>query len=65
MRNFKVSNTQDALVSIMDYYEPSKCVLEFLILQKLSQTFIHSFIHSWPPISCVGRVVGESIGGGV
>lgn len=31
VRNFKVSNTQDALVSITDYYEPSKCVLEFLI----------------------------------
>uniref|UniRef100_A0A8C9CJG6 CD109 antigen n=1 Tax=Phocoena sinus TaxID=42100 RepID=A0A8C9CJG6_PHOSS len=27
VRNFRVSNTQDASVSIMDYYEPSKCVL--------------------------------------
>uniref|UniRef100_A0A8C9CDH6 CD109 antigen n=1 Tax=Phocoena sinus TaxID=42100 RepID=A0A8C9CDH6_PHOSS len=25
VRNFRVSNTQDASVSIMDYYEPSKC----------------------------------------
>ena len=32
VRNFKVSNTQDASVSIVDYYEPSKCVLKFLLL---------------------------------
>lgn len=31
-RNFKVSNTQDASVSIVDYYEPSKWGPGFLRL---------------------------------
>ena len=67
-----MSNTQDASVSIMDYYEPSKCVLGFVILWELRQAFIHSLIHSflhseWSSAGLTlwgAGVVGGSEGGG-
>lgn len=38
VRDFKVSNIQDASVTVVDYYEPSKC--QYLIIQKFKIMFL-------------------------
>lgn len=42
VRDFKVANTQDASVTVLDYYEPSKC-----------QSFLIELISSAEIGSCV------------